>query len=64
MNKKEYIAFMNNPENIRNCSNCPERLTRACQSEALLPCGQQHCWVDLTVTDRDADDEDEDDEID
>ena len=59
MDKKQYIAFMNNPENIRNCSNCPERLTRVCQSEILLPCGQMNCWVALTVDDRAGEDEED-----
>ena len=41
---QEYISFMNDPKNIMNCDSCPENSHR---KESNLPCGQQHCWVEL-----------------
>lgn len=43
-----YIRFMNNPANIINCSECPERQEHP-SWETPYPCGQQHCWVLLHV---------------
>lgn len=41
MTKKEYCEFMENPDNIRNCDECPERTHR--DEPFRLPCGQFHC---------------------
>lgn len=48
MTREEYIEFMYNPNNIRNCANCPEN--NGCASsdcERKLPCGQYNCWVSV-----------------
>lgn len=42
---KAYREFMYNPDNICNCSECPER--GISNSDYGLPCGQQNCWVRL-----------------
>lgn len=42
---KAYREFMDNPDNIRNCDECPEKMERP-SWEMPLPCGQQHCWVE------------------
>ena len=48
MKPEEYIDFMCNEENIRNCAECPEN--HGCDSwQDRLPCGQWHCWVAITV---------------
>lgn len=36
-----YKAFMYNPDNVRNCLECPENIGNS----SNLPCGQQNCWV-------------------
>lgn len=36
-----YKDFMYNPDNVRNCSECPENIG----DTNNLPCGQQNCWV-------------------
>lgn len=41
---KNYIDFMCNPENERNCSECPEN-NDFDNWQNRLPCGQQNCWV-------------------
>jgi hypothetical protein len=43
--EKRYSDFMENPCNIRNCAECPER--DLSDHPLLLPCGQQHCWVEI-----------------
>ena len=46
MSKEEYRDFMYNPENVRNCEQCPEN--QGCDDfQYRLPCGQWHCWVEL-----------------
>ena len=40
---EEYKKFMYNPENSRNCENCPHKDDFP---EKELPCGHQKCWVD------------------
>lgn len=47
--RKDYIRFMENPDNIRRCDVCPENQCRRQMNPDVLPCGQFHCWVDLTV---------------
>lgn len=42
MTAEEYIAWMYNPANIRQCVDCPENRG---ESWNCLPCGQQNCWV-------------------
>ena len=50
MTNEEYISFMCNPDNIRNCDCCPECI--GCSDYlGILPCGQFHCWVELTCDD-------------
>ena len=47
MSKKElvaYIKWMCDPENERNCSECPENVGFD-DWQGELPCGQQNCWV-------------------
>ena len=44
----EIRAFDSDPENIRNCKACP-RNEEFSSWEGKLPCGQQHCWVEVTV---------------
>lgn len=43
---EEYKKFMFNPENSRNCKNCPENAEMT-DWQGRLPCGQPHCWVDV-----------------
>jgi len=48
--KKEvdnYIHFMCNPENHHQCDECPENKECKHSYEAVLPCGQYNCWVDM-----------------
>ncbi len=40
---KAYKAFMYNPENSHNCTECPANEDGMYDG---LPCGQQNCWVD------------------
>lgn len=40
--RKEYIEFMNDAENICNCADCPENNE---MDNSKYPCGQQNCWV-------------------
>lgn len=42
--RRLYIEFMYNPDNIGNCENCP-----ANDGFEGLPCGQQNCWVRIHV---------------
>lgn len=37
---KAYREFMDNPDNIMECDDCPENT-----GNSPLPCGQQNCWV-------------------
>ena len=49
MANEDYINFMCDPDNICNCDACPERMAHYdSETAATLPCGQFHCWVDLT----------------
>ena len=44
--EREYRDFMYNPENVRNCKQCPAN--QGCDDfQHRLPCGQWHCWVEL-----------------
>lgn len=43
---KEYLEFMYNPDNARNCEECPES-RKYDDFQHRLPCGQWHCWVEL-----------------
>ena len=43
-----YICFMCDPDNSYNCNECPERESGSGNG---LPCGQQHCWVDVHCND-------------
>lgn len=36
-----YRDFMYNPDNVCNCSECPENIGNT----SNLPCVQQNCWV-------------------
>jgi hypothetical protein len=36
-----------NPENSRKCSDCPHNRNFS-DWQDKLPCGQWHCWVDVT----------------
>ncbi len=47
ISREEYIKFMYNPENINNCSKCPENQNFSSWPGNKLPCGQFHCWVEL-----------------
>lgn len=48
MNTGEYINFMFNKENSKNCSECPEnREMNSNDGELRYPCGQYNCWVDV-----------------
>lgn len=48
MNTQEYIGFMFNKANIRNCGECPEnREMKSADNENRYPCGQYNCWVDI-----------------
>lgn len=40
----EYLEFMHNPNNIRQCGGCPEN--QGFKGNNKLPCGQ-NCWVSL-----------------
>ena len=40
--RKHYLEFMYNPENVGNCSECPEN-TGASDWQGQKPCGQQNC---------------------
>lgn len=40
-----YIAFMNNPDNEHNCSECPANQEFSEWPGYRLPCGQFSCWV-------------------
>ena len=52
MTNEDYIHFMCNPDNIRNCDDCPERMIHYDrETVTTLPCGQFHCWVELTCED-------------
>lgn len=44
--RRAYIHFMSSPENSHNCAECPENEHR---DNDTLPCGQQNCWVDVTI---------------
>ena len=39
-----YKAFMYNPHNVRNCSECPENCG-SFNNNYGHPCGQPNCWV-------------------
>ena len=56
-----YVHFMCNPDNICNCECCPERCTNVSDRFGILPCGQFHCWVELTCADSTDDYEEDDD---
>lgn len=43
---KAYRDFMYNPENNRNCENCPEDNGESAWPGNRLHCGQFTCWVD------------------
>ena len=43
---ESYKAFMYNPDNVRNCSECPVNIGI---ENTDLPCGQQNCWYSCTV---------------
>ena len=43
---KKYNDFMNKPENIGNCTHCPENIN-ADSWQGRLPCGQYNCWVKI-----------------
>ncbi len=43
MTEAQYKQFMYDSDNSHNCGNCPENNG----NEDTLPCGQQHCWVDI-----------------
>ena len=45
--REEYLTFMYNEDNIRACDRCPENCGAKHMTEAILPCGQYHCWVAL-----------------
>lgn len=47
MSKEEYIEFMYNPKNQKNCDECPENSNFKGVNQ--LPCGQYHCWVTCHV---------------
>lgn len=38
--------FLADPDNIRNCEVCPYKMKYP--SHDALPCGQYHCWVELS----------------
>lgn len=38
--------FLADPDNIRNCEACPYKMKHP--SYDALPCGQYHCWVELS----------------
>ena len=40
--------FLCNPANSHNCEECPENRDFSSWPGTRLPCGQFHCWVDLT----------------
>ena len=42
-----YRKFMDTPDNILNCDECPDKQDHP-SWEMPLPCGQQHCWVEIT----------------
>ena len=47
---KDYTKFMYNPENIGNCTECPEnRDIEQGGSYICGPCGQQNCWVRVHI---------------
>ena len=39
--------FLADPKNEGNCSECPYRMKHP-SHDALFPCGQWHCWVELS----------------
>lgn len=39
-------VFLADPDNIMNCSQCPYKMKHP--SWDALPCGQYHCWVELS----------------
>ena len=43
MSSEQYRDFMYDIDNLYNCGNCPENNGNT----DTLPCGQQHCWVDV-----------------
>lgn len=46
MATNEYRRWLYNPENIRNCSECPDNI--GCSNfQDRLPCGQWNCWVEI-----------------
>ena len=47
----EYKRFMFNEANIGSCEHCPSN----CGSDNYqhrLPCGQWHCWVEMSTVNR------------
>jgi hypothetical protein len=47
MTRREYCAFMHNPENLHNCAECPENREFDGGASRCWPCGQQNCWVHM-----------------
>lgn len=43
---REYRDFMFSIENSHECEHCPEN--REMEDGGQLPCGQFHCWVDVS----------------
>lgn len=46
---EEYRHFMAQEKNEYNCNECPENCGYSFSRPSVLPCGQYHCWVVLTV---------------
>lgn len=44
-------AWLFNPSNICNCTECSHQHDILQPSRDQLPCGQYHCWVDITCND-------------
>ena len=43
--RQAYLNFMYDPDNVRNCDECPENNGIVNWQGENLPCGQFHCWV-------------------
>lgn len=44
--KKNYLDFMYNEDNIHNCECCPENRGFS-DWQRRYPCGQSKCWVEV-----------------
>lgn len=48
VDKKLYISWDCDESHVFKCNICPRNAGFKSEIEVKYPCGQQHCWVDVT----------------